>query len=65
MNGKRIHSDVKRRISKNETTQNDVILKINDNGQTPHFCGDRDAAEIKDDHHVNKSCWVHFLLGCI
>lgn len=65
MSGNCVHTDVERRISKNETTQNDVILKINDKGQTPHFSCDRSSSsEIKDDHHVNKSCWVYFLLGC-
>lgn len=65
VNGNRISHDVKRRISNNKTTQNDVILKINVKGQTPHFGCDRSSSEIKDDHHVNKLCWVccAFLLG--
>lgn len=68
LSGNHAHTDVKRRISKNETTQNYVILKINYKGQTPHFFCDRSSSsEIKDDHHVNKSCWVYraFLLRCI
>lgn len=37
--GNHIHSGMTRRTGKNETIQNNVILKINDKGQTLHFCG--------------------------
>lgn len=38
VSGNHVHTGVKRKTGKNETIQNNVILKINDKGQNLHLC---------------------------